>query len=241
MDTSVVAFDLIWAATIVLFLMIIFAPVACSLSYITMVLAVVGEKWLDRVQGAWYVVYVPPLDLVTWTWDLLIVYVSSCCCASSLLRFWVLFSLGLSEIFSQIVQVDEFHPVLMRAQKNDKHQVFQTEGFRPWANNLCKGTAKILSIQPLGDSWAMLSRPYLCCIAVYWNCKQFQRSCLCGKLEMVCDCGILDIRCREVRQECSRGYMVGNLARSFTPRWIEVNGNLQLAHLIKELVYSNQL
>ncbi len=61
MDTSVVAFDLIWAATIVLFLMIIFAPVACSLSYIMMVLAVVGEKWLDRVQGAWYVVYVPPL------------------------------------------------------------------------------------------------------------------------------------------------------------------------------------
>jgi hypothetical protein len=45
MDTSVVAFDLIiWAATIVLFLMIIFAPVACSLSYIMMVLAVVGEK-----------------------------------------------------------------------------------------------------------------------------------------------------------------------------------------------------
>jgi hypothetical protein len=44
MDTSVVAFDLIWAATLVLFLMIIFAPVACSLSYIMMVLAVVGEK-----------------------------------------------------------------------------------------------------------------------------------------------------------------------------------------------------
>jgi polyferredoxin len=44
MDTSVVAFDLIWAATIVLFLMIIFAPVSCPLSYIMMVLAVVGEK-----------------------------------------------------------------------------------------------------------------------------------------------------------------------------------------------------
>jgi hypothetical protein len=96
-----------------------------------------------------------PLDLVTWTRNLLIVYVSSCCCASSLLRFWVLLCLGLSEIFSQIVQVDEFHPVLMRAQKKDKHRVFQTEGFRLWANNLCKGTEKILSIQALGESWAM--------------------------------------------------------------------------------------
>jgi multisubunit Na+/H+ antiporter MnhF subunit len=44
MDTSVVAFDLIWVATIVLFLMIIFGREACSLSYIMMVLAVVGEK-----------------------------------------------------------------------------------------------------------------------------------------------------------------------------------------------------